>query len=63
MNDEERFKYLIYRNNRDLPVEAQVKDDDKEPFKDRVLEKAVEHLKKEIEKVGAAAEILDRKAA
>ena len=63
MNDEDRLKYMIYRNNRDLPPEAQTKEDDKEPFKDRVLEKAVEHLKKEMNKGDAAAELLHLKNA
>ncbi|HTU21898.1 MAG TPA: S41 family peptidase, partial [Gemmataceae bacterium] len=59
MNDEERLEYLVYRADRDI---VRVKDKpkkkdgkDKKPFVDRVMEKAVEHLKKEIKKVGAAA--------
>jgi carboxyl-terminal processing protease len=38
------------------------KKDDK-PFTDRVLEKALEHLRKEIQKIGAAQNLLDRKSA
>jgi len=64
MNDEERLEYMIYRSERDI-VRAKPKADDvrkkdgkdRKPFVDRVLEKAVEHLKKEIDKGGAAAEL------
>jgi carboxyl-terminal processing protease len=65
MNDEERLDYMIYRNERDVvrakPAESSKKNSkDKKPFVDRVLEKAVEHLKKEINKTNAAAELLPR---
>ncbi len=36
---------------------------DKKPFTDRVLERALEHLRKELPKVGAAPELLERKSA
>jgi carboxyl-terminal processing protease len=63
MNDEERLEYMVYRAERDI-VRAKVKPEtttkdgkDKKPFVDRVMEKAVEHLKKEIKKAGAAAAV------
>ncbi|MGH7224320.1 MAG: S41 family peptidase [Gemmataceae bacterium] len=62
MNDEERLEYMVYRADRDIvrakakPPATKKKDGKaKKPFVDRVLEKAVEHLKKEIKKAGAAA--------
>jgi carboxyl-terminal processing protease len=62
MTDEERLEYMIYRTDRDIvrskakPSEKTKKDGkSKKPFVDRVLQKAVEHLKKEINKAGAAA--------
>jgi carboxyl-terminal processing protease len=62
MKDEERLEYLVYRGERDVvrtkpkPAESK-KDKDgkvKKPFVDRVLQKAVEHLKKEIDKIPEA---------
>ncbi len=58
LKDEERLEYMLYRSDRDIvrtkpkpPVEAKKKDGkEKKPFVDRVLEKAVDHLKKEIKK-------------
>jgi carboxyl-terminal processing protease len=62
LKDDERLEYMIYRSERDVvrlkaKPAAPLKKDGKEkkPFVDRVLEKAVEHLKKEIDKAGAAA--------
>ncbi len=62
LKDDERLEYMIYRSERDVVrIKAKaltpIKKDGKEkkPFVDRVLEKAVEHLKKEIDKTGAAA--------
>jgi carboxyl-terminal processing protease len=65
MKDEERLEYLVWRNDRDI-VRTKKKDDkdkngkekakdkkDLKDFKDRVMEKAVEHIKKEIEKTQA----------
>ncbi|HEY7153430.1 MAG TPA: S41 family peptidase [Gemmataceae bacterium] len=65
MKDEERLEYMIYRTERDVvreksrPAETDKKKDGKEkkPFVDRALQKAVEHLKKEIDKGDAAAEL------
>ncbi len=64
MKDEERLEYMMHRSERDIfrskpkPEDAPKKDaKDKKPFVDRVLEKAVEHLKKEIDKGGASAEL------
>lgn len=61
MNDEERLEYMVYRADRDIvrtkakPAETKTKDGkEKKPFVDRVLQKAVEHLHKEIDKAGAA---------
>jgi carboxyl-terminal processing protease len=64
LKDEERVEYMLYRSERDVvrnrprPVDP-VKPDGKgkKSFVDRVLEKAVEHLKKEIHKGEAAAEL------
>jgi carboxyl-terminal processing protease len=62
MEDEERLRYMIYRRDRDivqgkpgaaLPKPKADKDSDKKPFTDRVLEKALEHLRGEIKKLGA----------
>jgi hypothetical protein len=64
MTDEERLEYMLYRSDRDVvrnkpkPVAKQPEKKDgkpKKPFTDRVLEKAVDHLKKEIDKGAAAA--------
>jgi carboxyl-terminal processing protease len=63
LKDEDRIEYFNYRNERDVvrTKKPEKKDgDDKEkkekkPFVDRVLEKAVEHLKQEIDKQNAAA--------
>src|SRR5579883_435211 len=62
MNDEERLDYMIYRTDRDIvrtkakPAETKTKDGKaKKPFVDRVLQKAVDHLKKQIQKDAAAA--------
>jgi carboxyl-terminal processing protease len=72
MKDEERLEYLIYRNERDVvrgknaPKSEEKKDDkkdgdkkDKKPFEDRVLQKALEHLRGEIKKVQAAPVLPD----
>ena len=51
---------MIYRGERDVVRGAQKeekKDDKKPPFVDRVLQKAVDYLKGEIEKEGAAAPV------
>jgi carboxyl-terminal processing protease len=65
MNDEERLEYMIYRSERDVvrnkpkPADAGKKDGkEKKPFVDRVLDRAVEHLKNEIDKAGGAAAVL-----
>jgi len=68
LKDEERLEYMIYRSDRDIvrtgatkPVEPKKKDGkEKKPFVDRVLEKAVDHLKQEIKKAGAAVELPPR---
>jgi hypothetical protein len=58
MNDEERLEYMIYRADRDIvrtkekPAEKTKDGKEKKPFVDRVLQKAVEHLKGEIKKAG-----------
>jgi carboxyl-terminal processing protease len=67
MKDEERFEYLQWRTERDIvrgktgepapkpapEKEAADKKAEKKPFSDRVLEKAVDYIKKEIRKVDA----------
>ena len=72
MNDEERLKYMIYRRDRDIvhgkpgspapkpkveKKESDPKDKDDKPFVDRVLEKALEHLRKEVKKAQALPEV------
>src|SRR2546421_12938369 len=52
MKEEERLGYMVYRSDRDVVRKGKAKDKDKDgnakpPFVDRVLEKALEHLRKE----------------
>jgi carboxyl-terminal processing protease len=68
MKDEERLEYMIYRRDRDIvhgksgsqppakPKEEGDKEKEKEkkPFQDRVLDKALEYLRGEIQRVGQA---------
>jgi carboxyl-terminal processing protease len=64
MTDEDRLAYMLWRRDRDVvqgktgakapPHPKTAKGKKKEEFHDRVLEKAVEHLRKEVEKVQAA---------
>jgi carboxyl-terminal processing protease len=60
MKDEERIAYMVYRSDRDVvrskpkPPEKDKDGKPKPPFVDRVLQKAVEGLRKEMSK-GAAA--------
>ena len=58
LKDEERFDWLLWRSNRDVwdpeDPDGKNKPKDKKDFKDRVLEKAVEQLRKELEKGKAA---------
>lgn len=69
LKDEERLEYMVYRRDRDIvhgkngtpPPKPKAKsekdkekDKEKKPFVDKVLEKALEHLRGEIQKVGAA---------
>ena len=64
MKDMERYEYLVYRSDRDV-VRAGKKEEKKEPVKgekdkkppfvDRVLQKAVERVKGQIEKAAAEA--------
>jgi len=74
MKDEERIEYMQFRNDRDVVRGAKPdksddgdkkddKGDKKKPFVDRVLEKAIDHLKKEVNKKGAALDVLDFKRA
>ena len=60
LTDEERADYMRYRSERDVvrgpqPEEKKDDKDKKSPFVDRVMQKAVDYLKGEIEKEGAAA--------
>ena len=56
LKDEERIAYMLYRSDRDIvrtkpkPPEKDKDGKPKPPFVDRVLNKAMEHLRKEIEK-------------
>jgi carboxyl-terminal processing protease len=74
MKDEERYEYMVYRNDRDVvrakkesadpsPKNVDKEDKKKPPFVDRVLEKAVDYLKKEINKKGAALDVMDSRKA
>jgi carboxyl-terminal processing protease len=54
MKDEERYNYMIWRSERDVPS-SRLKEKEEKPgaekkkeFKDRVLEKALDHMRKEI---------------
>lgn len=49
MTDTERLDFLRYMRNRDIVRKEKAKDPEK-PFADRVLDKAVEHLKGELKK-------------
>ena len=49
MKDEERLDYLRYKRNKDIIRKDKPKEPDK-PFIDRALDKAVEHLKGELNK-------------
>ena len=64
MKDEERLDYLIYRRDRDiihgkgtaaLPPKPKGEKKDKKPFVDRVLQKALDHLRDEVQKLGAVS--------
>jgi carboxyl-terminal processing protease len=66
LKDEERLEYMMWRNDRDVVRNKKKPQDDKKdkaPFKDRVLEKALEHLKKEIDKLGGDANLLHQRNA
>jgi carboxyl-terminal processing protease len=66
LKDEERLEYMMWRNDRDVVRDKKKPEDDKKdkaPFKDRVLEKAVEYLKKEIDKLGGDANLLHQRNA
>jgi carboxyl-terminal processing protease len=59
MKDEERTEYMIYRSERDV-VRSKPKPEkeskDKKPFEDRVLQKALDHLRQEVRKAQGAPE-------
>jgi carboxyl-terminal processing protease len=66
LKDDERLDYLLWRNDRDVvrktpkPEKPKAEDDKqkkKGPFVDRVMEKAVEHIKSELHRIGRAAEL------
>jgi carboxyl-terminal processing protease len=63
LKDEERAEYILYRMDRDIirtkPKPTTAGGKEKKPFVDRVLEKAVDHLKKEIGKADAIPERKD----
>jgi carboxyl-terminal processing protease len=61
MKEEERLGYMVYRSDRDVlrkgaprPPQKDKEGKPKPPFVDRVLEKALEHLRKEIDKAPEA---------
>src|SRR5262249_41842925 len=58
LKDEERIGYAVYRRDRDVVqgkgAESKAPDKEKKPFEDRVLQKALEHLREQVKKVGAA---------
>jgi carboxyl-terminal processing protease len=64
MKDTERYEYLVYRSDRDIVREGKKEEkkepvkgekDKKAPFVDRVLQKALERVKGQMEKAAAAA--------
>jgi carboxyl-terminal processing protease len=64
LKDEERLDYLIYRRDRDVipgksqpPIKVKA-GKDKKPFEDKTLKKAVQFLREEIKKEGAASRSL-----
>jgi carboxyl-terminal processing protease len=63
LKDDERLEYLLYRNDRDVvrtkPRPPSKDGKEKKPFADRVLDKALEHLKKEVRKTDAVPERKD----
>jgi hypothetical protein len=73
MDDEERVDYMEWRGRRDVvrgksvPIsKPDPKPEDKKPkkpFTDRVMEKALDHIKKQIEKVGVRRELPVRASA
>ena len=71
MKDAERYDYMVYRSDRDIirtpkkdGKREPARDDKKPPFVDRVLQKAVDQLKTQIEKQGAVEDAPpDRRAA
>jgi carboxyl-terminal processing protease len=71
MKDTERYEYLVYRSDRDIVREGKKEEkkepvkgekDRKTPFVDRVLQKAVERVKGQMEKAAAAAPAAGRDA-
>jgi carboxyl-terminal processing protease len=63
MKDEDRLDYLRYRADRDIvrtrPKPADKEAKEKKPFVDRVLDKALEHLRKEVRKAESIPEKKD----
>jgi carboxyl-terminal processing protease len=54
MKDDERLDYVRYRNERDVyRTKPKPAAKEKKPFEDRVLNKALEHLRKELERLDA----------
>jgi carboxyl-terminal processing protease len=56
LKDEERIGYAVYRRDRDVVqgkgADPKTSDKEKKPFEDRVLQKALEHLREQVKKVG-----------
>ena len=59
LKDEDRYQYLVYRRDRDVipgktanppPVKPMDEKDDKKPFEDKVLTKALEYLREAVKK-------------
>jgi carboxyl-terminal processing protease len=63
LTDEELLEHRQWRDDRDVVRNKRKPEDDKKPPKDRVLQKALEYLKGEVEKLGADADLLHRKNA
>ncbi len=63
LKDDERLEYLLYRSDRDVvrskPKPPSKDGKEKKPFVDRALEKALDHLRKEIHKADAVGERKD----
>jgi len=61
--DEEQLEHRLWRDDRDVVRNKRKPEDEKKSPKDRVLQKGLEYLKGEIDKLGADANLLHKKNA